>query len=106
MDSVSILLTTVDSAEKAREIARAAISERLAACVQITPVVSHYVWKGELCEAQEHLLQMKHLRRDYPALAAFVRGLHPYETPEMVRIDSAEADPDYVRWLSESTRRG
>jgi periplasmic divalent cation tolerance protein len=105
MSGVSILVTTIDSAEKARELARAALAEKLAACVQISPVASCYVWKGELCEETEFLMQMKHRREDYPALADLVRRLHNYETPEILRIDVAEADPAYSAWLDEATRR-
>jgi periplasmic divalent cation tolerance protein len=102
---VAILVTTVDSDEKARAIARAVLEARLAACVQISRITSHYRWRDELCEGEEFLLQMKHRVEDYPALSALVRRLHGYETPEILRVDVAEADSAYVRWLDESTRR-
>jgi periplasmic divalent cation tolerance protein len=105
VSGVSILVTTIDSAEKARELARAALDEKLAGCVQISSISSHYLWKGDFCEEAEFLLQMKHRGEDYPALAALVRRLHSYETPEILRIDAAEADPAYADWLHESTRR-
>ncbi|WP_363351093.1 divalent-cation tolerance protein CutA [Methylocystis echinoides] len=105
MSAVAILVTTVDSAENARALARAVLDARLAACVQITSASSHYVWKDEVCETQELLLQMKHRADDYAALAALVRRLHCYETPEILRVDVAEADPAYAAWVMESTRR-
>jgi periplasmic divalent cation tolerance protein len=104
MSGVSILVTTVDSAEKARALARAALEQKLAACVQIAPIDSHYVWKGEMQEAREFLLQMKHRAEDHAALAALVRALHSYETPEILRID-AEADDAYAAWVFDTTRR-
>ena len=106
MSGLAILVTTIDSAERARDLARAALAERLAACVQVSAIDSHYVWQGEVCEASEFLLQMKHRAEDYPALAALVRRLHSYETPEILRIDVAEADPAYAAWARESTKRG
>jgi periplasmic divalent cation tolerance protein len=105
VSGVAILVTTVDSAEAARALARAVLDAKLAACVQIAPVVSHYVWKGETCEAEEYLLQMKHRAEDYAALAQFVRSLHSYETPEILRIDAADADPAYAAWVAASARR-
>ncbi len=105
MSGVAILVTTIDSDEKARALARAVLEARLAACVQISRISSHYLWRGELCETEEFLLQMKHRSEDYPALAALVRGLHDYEKPEILRVDVAEADSDYAMWLRESTRR-
>ncbi len=105
MSGVAILVTTIDSQEKAQALARAALEARLAACVQITPVSSHYRWRDAPCETEEFLLQMKHRAEDYPALAALVRSLHGYETPEILRIDAADADPAYAAWLREATRR-
>lgn len=106
MSGLAILVTTIDCAEKARDLARAALAERLAACVQVAPVTSHYLWKGDVCEEGEFLLQMKHRAEDYPALAALVRRLHSYETPEILMIEVAAADAAYAAWLSESTQRG
>jgi periplasmic divalent cation tolerance protein len=105
MSGVSILVTTIDSTERARALARAVLDARLAACVQMSPVSSQYVWNGAVCEAEEILLQMKHRAEDYGALAALVRRLHAYETPEILRIDAAAADPAYAAWLGETTRR-
>lgn len=105
MSDVSILLTTVDSAEKAREIARAALAERLAACVQIAQVQSLYVWKGAVCEEGEFLLHLKHRREDYSALADLVRRFHSYEIPEILRIDAADANAAYAAWLLDATQR-
>ncbi len=105
MSRISILVTTVDSQSAAQALARAALGAKLAACVQIAPVTSHYVWKGEVCEAEEFLLQMKHRAQDYEALAEMVRSLHSYETPEILRIDVADADPAYAAWVETSARR-
>jgi periplasmic divalent cation tolerance protein len=105
VSGVAILVTTIDSAEGARALARAVLEAQLAACVQIAPVASHYLWKGETCEAQEYLLQMKHRAGDYAKLAELVRSLHSYETPEILRIDAADADPAYAAWVEASARR-
>jgi periplasmic divalent cation tolerance protein len=59
VSGLAILVTTVGSDEEARTLARAALEAKLAACVQIAPVTSHYVWKGELCETRELLLQKR-----------------------------------------------
>jgi periplasmic divalent cation tolerance protein len=105
VSGVSILVTTIDKEEKAGALARAVIAARLAACVQITPIASHYAWKGEYCEEAEFRLEMKCRAEDYATLAALVRRLHSYETPEILRVDVAEADPAYADWLRESTAR-
>jgi periplasmic divalent cation tolerance protein len=105
MAGVAILVTTVDARDKARELARAALAARLAACVQIAPIESLYVWEGEVREEAEFRLEMKHRDEDYAALAALVRRLHPYQTPEILRVAVADVDPDYANWLTKSTAR-
>jgi periplasmic divalent cation tolerance protein len=101
----AILVTTIDSDDKARELAKAALEARLAACVQIYPIRSHYVWNGELREDAEFLVQMKIRGEDYAPLAALVRRLHSYETPEILRLDVTEGDPAYLDWLMHATKR-
>ena len=105
MGALAVLVTTIDDEEKARALARAALTAKLAACVQMHPVLSQYVWKDEMREEREYMLQMKARGDDYPALAELVRRLHSYETPEILRIDVAEADGDYLAWAMEATRR-
>ncbi|MBI1980639.1 MAG: divalent-cation tolerance protein CutA [Methylocystis sp.] len=105
MSALAIIVTTIDDEEKARALARAALSAKLAACVQIHPIRSCYVWKDEMREEPEFLLHMKARGEDCPALAELVRRLHSYETPEILRVDVAEADPDYLAWAMEATRR-
>ena len=101
----SILVTTIDSGEKAREIARTALAARLAACVQVFPVSSHYVWQGETREDAEVVVQMKLRTSDYAELAALVRRLHSYDVPEILRLDIAEGDTAYLDWIAKTTRR-
>lgn len=105
MSGLAILVTTIDSEEQARGLARAAIEAKLAACVQIHPIRSYYVWDGALREDGEWLLQMKHRREDYDALAALTRRLHSYDTPEILRLDVADADPGYLAWALSATAR-
>jgi len=105
MHALAILVTTVDDEEEARALAHAALSAKLAACVQIHPIRSLYVWKDELREEPEFLVHMKARGDDYPALADLVRRLHSYETPEILRVDVADADRDYLAWAMEATRR-
>ena len=105
MSGVAILVTTIDDAAAAKAMARAALEARLAACVQIFPIFSHFRWKGDLCESEEFQLHLKLRAEDYDALAALVRRLHSYETPEILRLDVTQADPGYAEWLFDATWR-
>ncbi len=100
----SIVITTTDNDESARAIAHAALAARLAACVQIVPIRSHYVWKDELREESEFLLQMKTRTENYQKLAALIRSAHHYEVPEILRVDIAEGDRAYLDWVDRFSR--
>ena len=101
----SIVITTTNSQESADKIAGEVLERKLAACVQVFPVVSHYRWKGALQKDDEILLQMKARTEDFAALDAAIRAVHPYETPEIVRVDIAEGNGDYIDWIIQSTQR-
>jgi periplasmic divalent cation tolerance protein len=98
-------MTTCPDDDSARQIARALVSERLAACVQrVRGVQSTYVWKGELQEDQEVLLLIKTLKDSLPVLAERVRALHPYEVPELMVVPIYPGNEAYGEWVRNSVR--
>lgn len=101
----SIALTTAATEAKAREIAKAALEARLAACAQLFPIQSLYVWNDELREDAEIALHLKIRAEDFPALQALIHGLHDYETPEILKIDIAEGDGAYLDWMTACLRK-
>jgi periplasmic divalent cation tolerance protein len=105
MPALAILVTTVDSLTQAQRLTRAVIEKKLAACVHITPLVSHYIWQDAYCEANEFKLEMKLRAEDYPVLADFVRSVHNYETPEIIRIAVDAVEPAYLAWVYDATQR-
>ena len=104
-DSFAIVLSTAASEAKGREIALAALEARLAACVQMHPVRSCYVWNGALCEQTEAALTFKIRGEDFGALSALIRSLHDYEVPEILKIDVADGYVAYLDWLACATSR-
>ncbi len=105
MTGFSIAITTTNSQESAETIIAAVMNAKLAACVQAFPVVSHYVWKDKLQRDDEVSLQIKIRTADYVALAAAIRAVHPYETPEILRVEIAEGENKYLDWIETVTRR-
>lgn len=103
--SALLVHCTCPDAASAQRIAHALVDERLAACVQVVPgLVSTYRWQGEIQSSGELLLLIKTSRERWPALAARVRELHPYETPELLAFDAADGSADYLAWLAAQTR--
>lgn len=97
-----LVLTTCPDAKTARRLARALVSERLAACVNILPIEqSVYRWKGKIESARERLLVIKSERRAYAAIERRLRALHPYELPEIIAVPIVTGLGPYLAWISD-----
>ena len=93
--------------EHAEAIARAVVSERVAACVNVVPaVVSYYMWQGNLAVDAENTLLIKTRRSLVDELGEVIRGVHPYELPEIIALPIASdvGNLAYQRWVHEETR--
>ncbi len=102
MDFV-VVSTTVDSARRAGVIARRIVAKRLAACVQQMPIRSIYWWKGRMETASEHLLLAKTRAALAPAVVALIRGIHPYELPEITVTPITGGLAPYLAWIKAET---
>jgi periplasmic divalent cation tolerance protein len=100
----SIVYTTVDSREGVERIIACVLDRKLAACVQVSEAQSHYVWDGERRRTQEFVLALKIKSADYADVAVAICEVHPYESPEIVRVEIAEGDARYLDWVRETTR--
>ncbi|HEY7060627.1 MAG TPA: divalent-cation tolerance protein CutA [Chloroflexota bacterium] len=98
-----VVYITAGSPDEAATLARALVTERLAACVNRVAVESVYCWQGQIEEAPEVLLIVKTRRDRLDALAARVRALHSYTVPELVVLPIVAGWPPYLDWLGEST---
>ena len=100
-----IVLTTLGAATDAAAFARVLVDERLAACVNVLPVMtSIYRWKGSVEEAREQPLVIKTTRDRVAALESRFHELHPYEVAEFLVIGPAEASAAYGAWLADSVK--
>jgi len=99
-----VVLCTFPSTRLAGEVARTLVTERLAACVNISEVVSVYSWKDELQNEPEALAIIKTSARNFEALAQRIDELHPYEVPEVIALPVLEGHAPYLAWLAENTR--
>ena len=96
-----VVLSTFPDAEKAANVARALVDERLAACVNVVASVrSIYRWQGAVQDDAEVLAIIKTTSERYAALAARLAELHPYEVPEILALPIADGHPPYLAWLA------
>jgi periplasmic divalent cation tolerance protein len=100
-----VVFSTFPDADTAARIARALVTDRLAACVNLFPTVrSIYRWEGKVCDEVETLAVIKTTAERYPALAAKIAELHPYQVPEIIALPLADGHPPYLAWLTEQVR--
>jgi len=100
-NQAQLVITTIDDRESARRLARLALEEKLAACVQILPgVESHYVWKENVEIADEYLLIFKTNMGMRDTLMKRLKEEHSYETPEILTLGIGKMDADYAKWLN------
>jgi periplasmic divalent cation tolerance protein len=95
-----LVLTTYLDKKKAQETARQLIKQNLAKCVNVIKIESsHYKWKGKLCENEEWLLIIKTAKRNYKRLELFIKNNHPYELPEIIKLDVSGGHLAYLNWV-------
>jgi periplasmic divalent cation tolerance protein len=99
-----IALTTLPADADAGEFGRTLVDERLAACVNLLPVMeSIYRWEGKIEFEAERQLIIKTSRDRIGDLWDRVRELHPYEVPEFIVISIADGNEAYLKWIGDST---
>ncbi|PZT74969.1 MULTISPECIES: divalent-cation tolerance protein CutA [unclassified Streptomyces] len=98
------VLTTTDSEEKARELARRLVEARLAACVQISaPVTSVYRWQNAIEATEEWQLFCKTTAERYEELEARLIEAHDYDTPEIIALPVLRGSAGYLGWVAAET---
>lgn len=98
-----IIYCTCPDNEVAKQISKALVLDKLAACVNILPnITSIYTWQGELQEDQEQLLLIKSRSDKFEALRQVIIKLHPYELPEIIAVSIDNAVPNYLNWINET----
>ena len=101
-----IAFSTFPDVETARKIARELVENAIVACINIVPgVESVYFWKDKVETSAEVLAIFKMTAARYSAFESRLRALHPYEVPEIVRLNIAKGSADYLRWIGESCAR-
>lgn len=99
-----LVLVTASSEAEGATLAKALLTEKLAACINITPVQSFYTWQGEMQQDQEWQLLIKTRSSLVERLTARVQQLHSYDVPEVVALPIVAGSSAYLNWISENTQ--
>jgi len=99
-----VVLVTMPTAERAAELARALVEERLAACGNVVPGLrSIYRWEGKVVDEPEVLLVLKTTAARFEALRDRVLALHPYQVPEVLALPVEAGSAAYLAWVGAET---
>ncbi|MDR2087830.1 MAG: divalent-cation tolerance protein CutA [Clostridiales Family XIII bacterium] len=101
----AVISTACANEGEAEKIAALLLLRGLAACVQMFPVNSRYVWKGELCADRECLLLIKCRSDSYPDIERVILENHSYELPEILLTPVSGGYSGYLEWMRESGNR-
>src|SRR6266568_6471817 len=98
-----LVLVTAPKLNTARALAKAALSARLVACVNLIPKIeSHYWWQGKLESGVEALILFKTTKANLKALEKLVVANHPYDTPEFLVLPILAGNKRYLDWVRQS----
>lgn len=96
-----VLLSTTPSREEAQKIARLLIDEKLAACVQLLPIESFYVWDGKTRNEAEVLLLVKTRTALFERAIARIKAVHSYTVPQIVATTFTAGFTGYFDWMAD-----
>jgi len=101
---VVIFVTAKDKPE-AQRIARGLLEDKLIACANIVDgVQSLFWWQGKIDDAAETLLVLKTKQSLFKKVAARVKALHSYDTPEVIALPVIDGHAGYLKWIDASVQ--
>ncbi len=93
-----LVLTSEVNSTVANALAKEILNQRLAACVTLRGIQSHFWWDGKLQEDNEVQLLIKTTNNQLQNLLDVINQLHSYTTPELLYWN-ASANEDYCKWV-------
>ncbi len=100
----AIVYTTTKDKEEAKRIASALVEQKLAACVNMHPIDSVYVWEGKVEEEPEIALSIKTTSDMITPVTTCIQNMHSYDLPAIIcwKIDG---ENEYLEWIAETVKK-
>lgn len=98
----SIVYTTTGNKDEAKRIASRLVEQKLAACVNMHPIDSIYVWEGNVEEETEIALSIKTKSSNVEPVTQCIKEMHSYELPAIISW-KIEGEKQYLEWIRGST---
>lgn len=101
-----IVQTTCSSKKEAKKMAKILLEKKLAACIQIDKIESHYMWNKKYCKDKEYLLNIKTESKLFEKVEREIKENHSYDVPEIIQIAIKNLSKDYKKFIKDSTNGG
>ena len=98
---IVLVLTSEVNITVADALAKQLLNQRLAACVTLRDIKSHFWWDEKLQEEKEVQMLIKTTQNQLKKLLDVIHQLHTYQTPELLYW-SASASESYGKWVEDS----
>ncbi len=94
---------TNPSRAAAEKVGMHLLKKRLAACINIFPITSAYLWKGKIARGKEWILVVKSIVGKEKAVEKEVEKVHPYTVPCIIAF-KPNVNKKYEKWLKSEIR--
>ena len=99
------VVITADSADWLADYTRRLVEDRLAACGHnLAPIRSVYRWEGAVQDDAEARVALHTRASLVPAIIERTNAEHPYDVPCVIALPIEQGNPDYLDWITASTR--
>lgn len=100
-----VIITTLHTKEKAKEIGKGLLEERLIACYNLFPIESSYWWKGKIIDEEETMVMMKTTDAHFEEIEAYIKKYSGYEVPEVLAFSPDKVNSSYLSWVNSETEQ-
>lgn len=99
-----IIETTFKTLSKAKKLANLLLKEKLAACVQLSEIVSLYNWKNKIEEEKEILVTIKTSKKLYSKISKIIENNHEYQLPQIISKEINSGLEQYLKWIESNIK--
>ncbi len=93
------IYTTCRDAAEAKKLGKMVLEKHLAACVNIAPIESMYIWEGKLKEDNEAVLLIKTQEPKVAEIEELLIANHSYSVPFVGVIEAHRLNRAYREWM-------
>jgi periplasmic divalent cation tolerance protein len=101
MINCCIIITTTDKIEVSNIISHHLIKQRYVKCIQRDNIESIYEWNGEIVTSIEYRLMIKSTASKYDLVVAYIKEVHNYDVPEIIKINIDDGSEEYIKWMTD-----